>query len=86
MLKKFYRWLYHRRQARAAKQRLSGKPRITPKWHRFSYTVFQQAKFGKYDLPEIRARWALIFVGVPLSIIALWFVWQSIQALGMFQP
>ena len=86
MLGGYFRWLYHRRQRRAAKQRLSGKARPTPRWSRFSYQVFHKATVGKYDLRDIPTRTFAWVLGLPACAILLWFLWNSYRAWGIFQP
>lgn len=86
MLGGFFRWLYHRRQRQAAKQRLSGKARPDPRWSHFSYNVFRRANFGKYDLRDIQLRTLGRILILPASLILLWFLWTSYRAWNIFQP
>jgi len=85
MLKAFYRYLYHRRQQRASRQRLSGRQRPSARWHRFSYNVFQRTERTR-DKPKTRQRLLLWGLGPPAVLLLLWFFWQSISAIGIFQP
>ncbi|WP_269540191.1 hypothetical protein [Cerasicoccus fimbriatus] len=85
MIKTFFRWLYHRRQRRAARDRLHGKRKLIPKFRRFSYSAFERATFGKYDSGRI-SRWKAALVYLPLAGFAIWFMVESARAVTMFQP
>lgn len=86
MISRLYRWLYHIRQHKAARRRLSGKNFVRPNWHRFSYNVFKRARAEKTDMRQATVRWLTWILGLPIGLFTLWFVWQSIEAIGMFQP
>lgn len=86
MISGLFRWIYHARQRRASRRRLSGKDYSRPNWHRFSYNVFRRAHQDKYDLREVRTRWLTWGLGLPAALFTLWFLWQSVEAIGMFQP
>lgn len=85
MVNHFFRWLYHRRQRRAAKDRLHGKRKLMPKFRRFNYNAFERATFGKYD-PMGLSRWKSALIYLPFLAAGLWFAIESVRALGMFQP
>ncbi len=86
MISGLFRWIYHARQNRAARRRLAGKTRTRQNWHRFSYNVFRRARSDSRNLRDLPTRWVAWGLGLPLGLFALWFVWQSIEAIGMFQP
>jgi len=86
MISRFYRWLYHFRQQRAAQNRLHGKRRVPRSFKRFKHNVFDRERFGKYDPPKLRLRWTRWLIGTPLLLGALWFIWESAHVIGTFQP
>jgi len=85
MLRPFFRWLYHHRQRQAARDRLTGKRKLMPKFRRFGYHAFERAAFGKYD-PIGLSRWKGILIALPFLLLGLWFVVESVRAMSMFQP
>lgn len=85
MLNHFFRWLYHRRQRQAARDRLTGKKKLMPKFRRFGYHAFERATFGKYD-PIGLSRWKSALIYLPFLALGAWFVIESARALTMFQP
>ncbi|WP_309399174.1 hypothetical protein [Cerasicoccus maritimus] len=85
MFKHLFRWLYHRRQRRAAHDRLHGRRKLIPKFRRFTNSAFERATFGKYDHGGI-SRWKAVLIYLPVSGILLWIVFESFRALTMFQP
>lgn len=85
MLRHLYRWLYHYRQRRATRSRLSGRGRPSQRFWRFGYHVLHRAEFDKYgrSRPRKRLVWRVFFVLLVLAV--LWFVWQSAQVWHIFQ-
>ncbi|WP_309386696.1 hypothetical protein [Cerasicoccus frondis] len=85
MINQFFRWLYHHRQRRAARDRLQGKRKLIPKFRRFTNSAFERATFGKYD-PGGISRIKAVFIYLPIGGVMIWFAVESFRALNMFQP
>lgn len=85
MINHLFRWLYHRRQRRAAKDRLHGRRKLLPQFRRFGYHAFERASFGKYD-PLGMSKWKSALIYLPFIAFGLWIVVESVRALNMFQP
>jgi lipopolysaccharide export system protein LptC len=86
VISRFYRWLYHHRQQRASRQRLSGRTRSRPRFHRFSYTVFTREGSSKYAPGELRKHWLRVLLSLAAIAGIGWFLWESAHALFLFQP
>ncbi|MEM9227806.1 MAG: hypothetical protein AAGA45_07545 [Verrucomicrobiota bacterium] len=85
MFRGFYRWLYHRRQRRAAQRRLSGKLRPSSRFKRFKRAVFEREQLNKYDPPLLRIRKQLWILALPLGAFIGWLVYESIRGIALFQ-
>lgn len=85
MLSAFYRWLYHFRLRRDARNRLSGRVKPTQRFWRFGDHVLHRANFDKYDHVRSRRSVVVRIVLVVLGLVALWFVWQSLMVWNIFQ-
>ncbi len=85
ILHSFYRWLYERKQKKASRDRLRGRSPRTLRFSVFGNSFFDQATFGKYDLPQFRFRRLKWIIGIPLLLFLIWFSWESIRALSLFQ-
>ena len=83
ILRWYYRWRHHRRRHKRRQRFRSGvqPPEV---FARFGRHVFGRARVDRYDRPwRIAGRW---LVGGPLALFALWFLVESIRAVGIFQP
>lgn len=85
MLRYFYRWLYHIRLRRDARNRLSGRVRPRQRFWRFGYHVLHHADFDNFDRNRARRRIAARLASVLLVVALLWFVWQSAGVWNIFQ-
>ncbi len=86
MIRRFYRWLYHYRQQRSSRQRLSGRRRPPSRFRRFNYTAFTHEGSGKYTPGELRKHWLRTILILALVAAVGWFLWESAHALFLFQP
>jgi len=86
MLRTLYRWLYHHRQRQAARERLQGKRKLMPRFRHFTGSAFERAAFGKYDPHGLRRGWKAVVLCMAIGAFVLWALWESVTALGMFQP
>lgn len=84
ILHPFYRWLYRRRQRKASRDRLRGRPSGNSRFSIFGNSVFDQATFGKYDLPQFRYRRLKWIISIPVGLFLCWFTWQSVRAILLF--
>lgn len=85
MLRFFYRWLYHLRLRRDARNRLSGRARPRQKFWRFGYHVLHRADFDNLDRNRTRRRVVLRVLGVLGVLTLLWVGWQSARVWNIFQ-
>ncbi|MBC2592991.1 hypothetical protein H5P28_01835 [Ruficoccus amylovorans] len=86
MIRRFYLWLYHRRQQRSSRQRLSGRRRPPSRFRRFTYTAFTREGSGKYTPSQLRKHWIRTVLALALAYGVGWFLWESFHALFIFQP
>ncbi|QYY35764.1 hypothetical protein [Ruficoccus sp. ZRK36] len=86
MIGRFYRWLYHHRQQRNSRRRLSGRTRPKNRFRRFTYTAFTREGSSKYTPSELRRNWLRVLGILALVVGAGWIIWESAHALFMFQP
>lgn len=85
MLRYLYRWLYHARLRRDARNRLSGRVRPRQRFWRFGYHVLHRADFDNFDRNRARRLVVGRVVGTVFAIALLWFVWQSARVWNIFQ-
>lgn len=62
-----------------------GRRKFLPRFRRFTSHAFEKATFGKYD-PIGISRWKSALIYLPLLLVGLWFAYESITALNIFQP
>lgn len=85
MLRYFYRWLYHLRLRRDARNRLSGRVRPRQKFWRFGYHVLHRADFDNFDRNRLWRVVILRALGALMALALFWFAWQSAKVWNIFQ-
>lgn len=85
MLSPFYKWLYHFKKEYESRARLSGRGRRRSLFKHFERNTIHKESFGKYETPLIFFKRIRAFSLVPIGIFLLWFAWESIGAIGIFQ-
>lgn len=85
MLASFYKWLYHKRRQSSARNRLAGKPQRSSLFKRFERSTVDRESFGKYETALFKRKRLYAVLFLPLTGFALWFIFESAQALSIFQ-